>query len=113
MLLVFHSSMMVSWLFFSFPWEHQYLFTSSPWSHQFAFTAILLQLCWISCISWIFMVMELAISSAQVSHSGSLLLTFCRIMFLLFVKFFIIEFIFPALIFSMCLANMHISFIRS
>src|SRR5258708_5076160 len=110
---VFCSSIMVSQLFFSFPWVHQYLFTNLPWRCQFAFTTILLWLWQIFWTSWIFSVMELAISRAWVSHLGSFWLTSCRILFLLFVRVLIVEFIFPAFIFSMCLANMHILFIRS
>src|SRR5258708_14946024 len=106
------SSMIVSQPFFSLPLVLQYLLTISPWRCQFALATILLQSWQTLWMSWIFLVMELAISSAWVSLSLSLWLTSYRILSLLLVSFFILEFIFPALIFLRHLANMVISWIR-
>src|SRR5258708_19226740 len=104
-------SMIVSQAFFSVPLVHQYLLTISPWRCQFALASILLQLWQTLWMSWIFLVMELAISSAWVCLSLSLWLTSFRILSLLLVRFFILEFIFPASIFLRHLANMVISWI--
>src|SRR5258708_36368785 len=99
------SSMIVSQPFFSLPLVHQYLLTISPWRCQFALATILLQSWQTLWMSWIFLVMELAISSAWVSLSLSLSLTSFRIFSLLLVSFFIFVYIFPDFIFLFHLAH--------
>src|SRR5258708_38514731 len=96
---VFCSSIMVSQLFFSFPWVHQYLFTNLPWRCQFAFTTILLWLWQIFWTSWIFSVMELAISRAWVSHLGSFWLTSCGSCFFYLLGFLLLSSSFQPLFF--------------
>src|SRR5260370_40286301 len=56
--------------------------------------------------------MELAILSALVSLSGSLGSVSCRIFDLLFVRFLMVEFIFPAFFLSSCFASDFISWLR-